>query len=118
MTQRRSVLLEAALRRRPLVRFTRPFEEGTVVGTVAAVGPQWFVLASVSGDIRFNGFGCCRIGRVLHVDRRRVRLLEITPEATWEEKPGDVRLAEITRVDFGGDYEDALCAVGGEPPGP
>jgi hypothetical protein len=60
--------------------------------------------------------GSCRIDRVHHVDHRRVTLLGITPDATWEEKPGDVRLAEITRVDFGGDFEDALYAVGGEPP--
>ncbi len=56
----------------------------------------------------------CSIGRVIGVDRGRVSLLEINPDATWEKKPADYRLSEITRVNFGGDYEDALAIVGGE----
>jgi hypothetical protein len=58
----------------------------------------------------------CWIGRVLSVERGRVSLLEITPDATWEEKPESYRLSEITRVSFGADYETALHLVGGEPP--
>ncbi|MGZ4975319.1 MAG: hypothetical protein ACXWDN_21370 [Limisphaerales bacterium] len=57
----------------------------------------------------------CWIGRILGVERSRVSLLEITPDATWEEKPESFRLSEITRVNFGGDYETALHLVGGDP---
>ena len=57
----------------------------------------------------------CWIGRILGVERSRVSLLEITPDATWEEKPKSFRLSEITRVNFGGDYESALHLVGGDP---
>jgi len=57
----------------------------------------------------------CWIGRVLGVERGRVSLLEITPDATWEEKPESFRLSEITRVSLGGDYETALHLVGGNP---
>jgi hypothetical protein len=57
----------------------------------------------------------CWIGRILGVDRGSVSLLEITPDATWEEKPESFRLSEITRVNFGGDYETALHLVGGDP---
>ncbi len=57
----------------------------------------------------------CWIGRILGVERSRVSLLEITPDATWEEKPECFRLSEITRVNFGGDYETALHLVGGDP---
>ena len=57
----------------------------------------------------------CWIGRVLGIERGRVSLLEITPDATWEEKPESFRLNEITRVNFGGDYETALHLVGGHP---
>ena len=39
--------------------------------------------------------------------------LEINPDATWDEKPNEYKLSEITRVDFGGDYEKALYLVGG-----
>ena len=59
----------------------------------------------------------CWIGRVLKVDRGRVSLLEISPDATWDERPNEHELREITRVDFGGDYENALCLVGGPAPG-
>lgn len=55
----------------------------------------------------------CWIGRVLGVKHGRVILLEITPDATWETKPESFRLSEITRVNFGGDYEAALHLVGG-----
>ena len=58
----------------------------------------------------------CSIGRIVGIDRDRVSLLEINPDATWEKKPTDYRLSEITRVNFGGDYEDALAIVGGGPP--
>jgi hypothetical protein len=57
----------------------------------------------------------CWIGRVLGVERAHVSLLGITPDATWETKPESFRLSEITRVNFGGDYESALHLVGGEP---
>lgn len=59
----------------------------------------------------------CHIGRVVGIARGRVTLLEIKPNATWEASPRGYRLNEITRVDFGGDYEDALHIVGGDPPG-
>jgi hypothetical protein len=58
----------------------------------------------------------CWIGRVLGVDRGCVSLLEINPDARWEGRPTEYRLGEITRVNFGGDYENALHLVGGEPP--
>ncbi len=57
----------------------------------------------------------CWIGRVLGVNRGRVSLLKIDPDAKWEDAPTEYRLSEITRVDFGGDYEGALHLVGGDP---
>ena len=57
----------------------------------------------------------CWIGRVLGVEQGRVSLLEISPDATWEEKPSSYRLTEITRVAFGADYKAALHLVGGRP---
>ena len=57
----------------------------------------------------------CWIGRILSVERDRVSLLEITPDATWDKKPESYRLSEITRVSFGAGYETALHLVGGDP---
>src|ERR1035438_2675539 len=59
--------------------------------------------------------GVCWIGRVLGVDSGRVSLLAIDPDAKWEEAPTEYRVVEITRVSFGGDYENALHLVGGAP---
>ena len=58
----------------------------------------------------------CHVGRVVSVTGDEVRLLEINPDATWDAEPMIYRLSEITCVSFGGDYEDALYLVGGEPP--
>lgn len=55
----------------------------------------------------------CHIGRVVGVERGRVSLLEIQPGAVWDGVPNAYRLKDITRINFGGDYEDALSIVGG-----
>jgi hypothetical protein len=53
----------------------------------------------------------CHIGRVVSVSPTSASLLEITPHATWEEAPTAYRLAQVTRVDVGGPYEEALALV-------
>lgn len=57
----------------------------------------------------------CWIGRVLEVTPELVRILEVGPDAVWETTPEEYLLKEITHVNFGGDYEDALYLVSGEP---
>ena len=176
-----STKLANALRDKTLVRFTRPFESGSVNGYVAEIGPQWLLLALVGDGIRFNGFQCmrladvrnlsiphpfeafveaalkkrggrrpakpqvsvasieellvsanhryplvtihrekvdpdaCEIGHVVEVQSGHVSLLEINPDASWQGSASKYRLRDITRVDFGGEYEDALHVVGGPP---
>lgn len=182
MADAKATKLAAALRDKTLVKFTRPFEEGSVSGYVLDIGPRWFLLALVGDGIRFNGFQCfrradvhalqvphpyatfieaalkkrgerlprkprvsvasieqlllsanrafplvtihrekahvdgpCEIGRIVRVTGGRVTILEIKPDASWEDKAYQYRVREITRVDFGGEYEDALYLVGGRP---
>ena len=55
----------------------------------------------------------CHIGRVIEVTSARVRLREITASAEWEDEIFDYGTSEVTRVDFGGRYEEALVLVGG-----
>jgi hypothetical protein len=55
----------------------------------------------------------CWIGRVVGLRKGRVTLLEIGPGAVWDDQLETYRLSQITRVDFGGDYEDALQLIGG-----
>ncbi len=57
----------------------------------------------------------CYIGRVVGVKNGRVSLLEIGPDAVWNDKAETYQMNEITRIDFGGDYEEALHLVGGLP---
>ena len=57
--------------------------------------------------------GACWVGRVADLGKGRVTLLEIGPDASWDNELETYRLSEITRVDFGGDYENALHLIGG-----
>lgn len=181
MTKKQSDQFLEAFRTRQLIRFERPFEDGWVEGYVLDVGPQFFMMANLEGDMRFDGFVCCRladirrlrvpcpygafaeaalkkrgerkpkkprvtldslpqllesanrafplvtihrekasdgceIGRIIGIEKGRVSLLEINPDASWEKGPAAYPLREITRVDFGGGYEEALHLVGGGAP--
>ena len=60
----------------------------------------------------------CYIGKVISVEGGIVWMLEIGPDAKWDPAPSAHKLGEITRVNFGGDYEDALALIGGTPPAP
>ena len=57
--------------------------------------------------------GACWIGRVVDLSKSHVTLLEIGPDAVWDSQLESYRISEITRVDFGGDYESALQLIGG-----
>ena len=57
----------------------------------------------------------CYIGRIIAIDATTGSMLEIRPGAVWHRKPSSFRLRDITRLNIGGDYEDALYLVGGEP---
>src|SRR5262245_44793069 len=58
----------------------------------------------------------CFIGRPVRFGKRSVRMQEITPEATWRAQPTRWAFADVTRVEFGGRYEQALTIVGGASP--
>ncbi|MFZ0745869.1 MAG: hypothetical protein WAM85_15780 [Terracidiphilus sp.] len=57
----------------------------------------------------------CVVGKVLDISESNLLLRTIDPGAVWDEKPSKFRLSDITRVDFGGGYEEALHLVGGKP---
>jgi hypothetical protein len=182
MSSRSNAMLRRACEDAVLVKFTNPFDDGLIHGYVLEVGPQFFLLALLGQDMRFDGFQCsrlqdvkhlrpdpyadfavtalrkrrqqlrkkpnvdiselpallksaskafplvtihregvkpdaCWIGRVLDVTEKSVVLHEIGPDAVWEKRPSRFRLSEITRVEFGGGYEEALELVGGPAPG-
>ncbi len=58
----------------------------------------------------------CWIGSVLKISRRTLTLLEVTTNADWDRNPTRYDLDDITEVDFGGDYAEALALVAGPKP--
>ena len=58
----------------------------------------------------------CWIGKITKMTEREVSMLEIGPDAEWRDKPTTFKLKEITEIDFGGGYEEALSLVGGAAP--
>ena len=58
----------------------------------------------------------CHVGRVVGIRRRKAVLQEIGPDAIWDNELSEYRISDITRVDFGGGYEEALLQVGGPAP--
>jgi hypothetical protein len=53
------------------------------------------------------------VGAFVRSTAKTVALFEISPTAEWE-KVTRFRVADITRLDFGGGYEDALWRVAAE----
>jgi len=62
--------------------------------------------------------GICQIGHVQSVGDEDLRLVTIDPDADWAEEAMTIRLDQVTRVDVGGGYEEALLLVGGRCPVP
>lgn len=55
----------------------------------------------------------CYVGRIVDFDQETLSLFTIDPGANWVAEPMRIRLEDITRIDFGGAYEDALSLVAG-----
>lgn len=169
-----------AMKHRLLVRIERRFDPRRFECYVLTLGDEWFLIAYVDDDIRYNGFEVlrirdvrhtepapnagfveaalkrrglkkprtprvrvgsieeivrtasriaplivihqeqrrpdeCYIGRMLEIRAGRLVLREIGTNANWSSISTRYLLSAITRVDFGGGYEDALYLVGGEP---
>jgi hypothetical protein len=59
----------------------------------------------------------CFIGKFVKTIREGGALMKIEPGGRWDlDEPLAVRWRDVTRIDFGGDYEDALVLVGGKAP--
>lgn len=105
---------EAALRKRGERRPAKPRVSVADVRDLLRSAARAFPLVTIHRE-RVKP-DACWIGKVLDVDATHVTLLEIDPAAKWEAAPNRYKLAEITRVSFGADYEGALHLVGGDPP--
>lgn len=112
----RAVFYEAVLRKRGQRRPRAPqLDLDSTLALVLSAG-QRFPLITLHREKADPEV--CHIGRVVSASATSVSLLEVDPDANWDEGPRSYRLAQVTRVDFGGPYEEALAlvAVPAKPP--
>ncbi len=53
----------------------------------------------------------CSVGRIESLSNRNVRIYWLTPGAEWDGLSPYYRLSDITKISFGGAYENALAMV-------
>lgn len=109
-----AAFMEKALELRRANRPARPPIDLQSVASILESASVVFPLATI--HIEEIDPDVCYIGRVVKVGRKYLTLQEIDPHAVWESRATQYELADITRLGFGQDYEDALYLVGGDPP--
>jgi len=84
----------------------------TIEGPLASLGTKYplLIIHVEQLDPRI-----CYVGKLVSTSKRSLRLFEINPDATWDEKPTKWALKEVRRVEAGSRYAEALHAVGGDP---
>jgi hypothetical protein len=100
---------ETALRKRRERRPKKPRVSVASVGELLLTAGRAFPLVTLHREAINSRV--CSIGRILGVEDGNVSLLEINPDATWEKTPITYRLKDITHVNLGGDYANALHLV-------
>jgi hypothetical protein len=81
-----------------------------MIATAATAGP----MVSLFDEFAYPDI--CWIGVPGSIDEVEVRLIEVGPQADWKRKPRRFSIEDITRLDVGGGYEEALHLVAGPPP--
>jgi hypothetical protein len=109
-----AAFVEAALKKRGERLPKKPRVSVASIEQLLLSANQSFPLVTIHREKAFPD-GPCEIGRIMGAAGGRVSVLEIKPDASWEAKAYQYRIRDITRIDFGGDYEDALHLVGGPP---
>ena len=101
---------EAVLKKRG-VRFPKmPAVDVRTLPRLLLTANKAFPLVTIHRDKTEKG--ACWIGPVVDLSKGLLTLLEIGPGASWNLELNTYRLSEVTRVDFGGDYENALYLIG------
>ena len=105
-----AAFLTKALKARGLARSDHFKVDVSSPPALLASAGQNFPLVSVFDEGQDN---VCWIGKVVAVTEHEVRLTYINPDARFDREPSSYLLDGITRVDFGGSYEEALHLVAG-----
>lgn len=107
--------VERALRLRGEARPEDPAIDLTDIATVLTSASGAFPLISIHQEVADPEV--CFIGSVEEIARGTLVLKTISPDAAWNDERERFPLRDITRVDFGGLYEEALrLAAGGDAP--
>lgn len=101
--------LDSALRLRGLNQPTSPAIDLTSASTLFRTAALAFTIVTIYSEI--TDPDVAYIGRVIEVTESQLRLQHITPDAEWENDVEDHALRDITRIDVGCSYEDALLTV-------
>ncbi len=99
--------LERALEARGAVRATQaPVDLSSLHAIIESAAKAFPVITLhvPSDEMRYE----CFIGKVIEMGAEAVDFAHITRDAEWEEWLREIPYTEIMRVDFGGDYEEAL----------
>lgn len=91
-----------------------PFELSDTAATITAAAGA-FPLISLFREL--DRPTVCWVGVPTRVEPGRVEFTEVTTDAQWIPKARHFDTADITRIDVGGGYEDALALVAGPRPG-
>jgi hypothetical protein len=81
-----------------------------VIASASAAAPMTSVF------VEFDRPDICWVGSVTAMDADNLKLLEVSTQAEWYRKPRSIDPEDVTRIEFGGSYEEALDLVAGPPP--
>lgn len=99
--QRRVLALRGQSRRPPNL-----ISDAATLGSVLEDARRSFPLVALFREAEAPDI--CFIGAIAALSDAAITLREITPDGVWESAPRVYPLSEITRLDFGGAYEEAL----------
>ncbi len=105
--EQHTAYLERALEARGAVRATQAPVDLSSLQAIIESSAKAFPIITLhvpSDEIRYE----CFIGKVITLNVATVDFAHITRDGEWEEFLREIPYAEIVRVDFGGDYEEAL----------
>lgn len=103
--------LNRALRLKSIKPKRKPRVDLTSWKTLLLSAQQLFPLITIHREAISNEI--CYIGKVVSVTEKTVTLYDIDSGAEWD-RPYRRSLSDLTKVDFGGNYEDALWRVAKE----
>lgn len=105
--EQHTAYLERALEARGAVRATQaPVDLSSLPAIIESSAKSFPVITLhvPSDEIRYE----CFIGKMIAMNEETVDFCHITRDGQWEEFLREIPFTEIVRVDFGGDYEEAL----------